>query len=511
MSDEQNPIIKSSISYQFILKTLPAFFLISLIFLGVLSYFELIDAKKAYQQSIQEKTNNLALLLTEPVWQLSTKLSENIIQASMEDTDIICIRLEQDSDITPLILRGQCDPLPEKTISFTSSIIYSDTRVTRNLGAVFIYTENIYRWNSITKQLQALAALSFILFITLIVITITAFRSTIIAPLIEVSQSLKFYRKTGQRVAVNWNTSDELGQLIQEYNRSLIRQNETETALKDAHKKTEKALIDLKEAHRSLIHSEKMASLGSLVAGIAHEINTPLGNSLTVATTVSAITHKIKADIESGKLTQSALNEFVESITEASTILERNLHTAAQQIRNFKNVAVDQTSEKRRIFNVKQVINENIYILNPLIKHTPFSIEVSVPDDISMDSYPGPLGQIITNCFNNALLHGFESRKTGLISITARLINDSWLSLEIADNGRGMTKAESEKAFDPFYTTKLGKGGSGLGLNLVYNLTTKILGGTVDIKSSIGIGVTLSFKFPINAPCIDNNKGKMLV
>ena len=502
---------KSSISYQFILKILPAFFLISLIFLGVLSYFELINAKKAYQQSIQEKTDNLALLLTETVWQLSTKLSENIIQASMEDTDIVCIRLEQDSDITPLILQGQCDPLPERTIAFSSSILYSDIRNTRNLGTVFIYTKDVNRWNSITKQLQALAALSLILFVTLIVITITAFRSTIIAPLIEVSQSLKFYRKTGQRVAVNWNTSDELGQLIQEYNHSLIRQNETEAALKDAHAKTEQALTDLKEAHISLIHSEKMASLGSLVAGIAHEINTPLGNSLTVATTVTEITRKIKADIESGELTNGALNEFIESITEASIILERNLHTAAKQIRNFKNVAVDQTSEKRRAFDVKQVIDENIYILSPLIKHTPFKIEVSVPNAIIMDSYPGPLGQIITNCFNNALLHGFESRTSGLISIKASLINDRWLSLEIADNGRGMTKAECNKAFDPFYTTKLGKGGSGLGLNLVYNLTTTILGGTVDIKSSIGIGVTLSFKLPINAPCIDIIKGKMLV
>ena len=503
--------LKSSISYRFILRILPAFFLISLIFLGVLSYFELINAKKSFHQSIQEKTDNLALLLTEPVWQLSTKLSENILKASMDDTDIICSKLEQDSDITPLIMLGQCDPLPAKATEFNSSIIYSDIRNTRNLGTVFIYTKDNNRWSSITKQLKALIALSLILFVTLIVITITAFRSTIIAPLIAVSQSLKFYRKTGQRLPVNWNTGDELGQLIQEYNRNLMRQTETEAALKDAHNKTEAALTNLKDAHITLIQSEKMASLGSLVAGIAHEINTPLGNSLTVATTVSDITHKIKTDIQNGTLTKSALDDFVESITEASIILERNLHTAAKQIRNFKNVAVDQTSEKRRVFDLKQVIDENIYILNPLIKHTSFTVEVSVPSNINMDSYPGPLGQIITNCFNNALLHGFESRKSGLISIKASLINEQWLSLEIADNGKGMSKTECAKAFDPFYTTKLGKGGSGLGLNLVYNLTTTILGGTVDIKSVIDKGIKLNFRLPINAPCMDKTKGSMLV
>lgn len=502
---------KSSISYRFILKILPAFFLTSLIFLGVLSYFELVNAKKAYHQSIQEKTDNLALLLTESVWQLSTKLSENILKATIEDTDILCIKLEQDSDITPLVMQGQCDKFPEKFTEFKSSIIYSDVRNTRNLGTVFIYTQNKNRWSSITKQLKALVALSLVLFITLIVITITAFRSTIIAPLTEVSQSLKVYRKTAQRVPVNWNTSDELGQLIQEYNHSLIRQTEAETALKNAHSITEKALANLKEVQISLIQSEKLASLGSLVAGIAHEINTPLGNSLTVATTVTDLTINIRSDIKNGTLTKRALDDFINSITEASSILEHNLHTAAQQIRKFKNVAVDQTSEKRREFNLKQVIEENLYTLNPQIKHTSFTVEVSVPNDINMDSYPGPLGQIITNCFNNALLHGFEGRTDGLISIKADLIDEQYLSLEISDNGKGMSTTECEKAFDPFYTTKLGKGGSGLGLNLVYNLTTTILGGTVDIKSSIDTGVTLNFKLPINASCIDKIKGNMLV
>ncbi|WP_293268712.1 HAMP domain-containing sensor histidine kinase [Neptunomonas sp.] len=499
----------SSISYHFLLKILPAFFFVSLIFLAALSYFERITAKNSYDQLMQEKTDSLALLLAEPVWQLSTKLSKKILQATMEEPDISCIKLEQDSDITPMINEGACDSELTDIEEFSSEIIYVDTHSTRNLGTVFVYTKETDTWSSIAKQIKALAALSLILFITIIIIIIIAFRSTIISPLMQVSQSLKFYRTTGQRVPVDWNTTDELGQLINEYNKNLIKQTETEAALKDAHQTTATALSDLKQAHSSMIQSEKMASLGSLVAGIAHEINTPLGNSLTVATSVSDITRKIKIDIDAGTLTKSALDNFVESITEASTILERNLHTAAKQIRNFKNVAVDQTSEKRRLFDVKQVVEEVIYTLNPQIKHTPYRVEVSIPSGINMNSYPGPLGQIITNCFNNALLHGFEAKKSGLISIKASLMNEGWLSLDISDDGQGMALEECMKAFDPFYTTKLGSGGSGLGLNLVYNLTTTILGGAVDIKSTINMGVTLSFKLPINAPCAYKTQGNL--
>ncbi|WP_051222071.1 sensor histidine kinase [Neptunomonas japonica] len=498
-----------TVNSRFLLKILPAFFLVSLFFLVTLSYFELNNAKKSHNQLVQEKTDNLARLLTEPVWQLSTKLSVNILKTTLDASDIICIKLEQDSDITPLIMEGECNDLSsEEVLEFNSPIIYLDLRNTsRSLGIVYLYTKNATQWSSITKQLITLTALSLTLFITLIIITSVAFRSTIITPLSRVSKSLKYYRQTGQRVPVNWDSTDELGQLISNYNRNLARQTEIEADLKEAHLKTENALSSLKEAQTNLIHSEKMASLGSLVAGIAHEINTPLGNSLTVATTVSDITRNISKDIESGALTKSALDSFIESITEASTILERNLETAAKQIRNFKNVAVDQTSEKRRKFDLKQVIDEIIYTLNPLIKHTPFDIEVSVPPDISLDSYPGPLGQIITNCFNNTLLHGFEGKSSGLIRIEANLINEKYLSLIISDNGNGMSPAECEKAFDPFFTTKLGYGGSGLGLNLVYNLTTTILGGTVDINSKINMGVTLNFKLPISAPGAHRTQG----
>ena len=414
----------------------------------------------------------------------------------MDDSDIICIKLEQDSDITPLLMEGECNFVPENITVFKSTIIYVDSQKTRNLGTVFLYIKNTLKWDHITKHVISLTTLSLTLFFTLVIITTIAFRSTITTPLSRVSESLKLYRTTGQRKPVDWDTPDELGQLINNYNRNLILQTETEVALNEAYLKTEKALSSLKEAQTILIQSEKMASLGSLVAGIAHEINTPLGNSLTVATTVSQITGNIRKEIDSGTLTKSALNEFIESITEAATILERNLETAANQIRNFKNVAVDQTSEKRRLFDVKQVIEEVVYTLKPQIKHTHFKIETSVPTGIKIDSYPGPLGQIITNCFNNALIHGFEGKTHGLICIKAGLIDEQYLSLEITDNGNGMSTSACEKAFDPFYTTKLGNGGSGLGLNLVYNLTTTILGGTVNIKSTIDMGVKFTFMLP---------------
>jgi signal transduction histidine kinase len=180
--------------------------------------------------------------------------------------------------------------------------------------------------------------------------------------------------------------------------------------------------------------------------------------------------------------------------------LERNLHNAAEQIRNFKQVAVDQTSEKRRKFDLRKLLDEVLYTLNPQIKHKPIQIQASGPEGIIMNSYPGPLGQVITNCFNNALIHGLEGQEQGSIRFAVDRLDDNWATLEIEDDGVGMPAEDLAKAFDPFFTTKLGQGGSGLGLNLVYNLTTSILGGTINISSVVGQGVKLTFKFPINVP-----------
>lgn len=259
------------------------------------------------------------------------------------------------------------------------------------------------------------------------------------------------------------------------------------------------ALDNLKRAQGELIRAEKLAGLGALVAGVAHELNTPIGNCLTVATALDDRTRELAAHVDAGQIRRSELTAFFASAQAGTQVLARSMERAHELLSHFKQVAVDQTSEKRRNFDLKLLIEEILAMLHPALKRTPYQVEVQVPDGIAMDSYPGPLGQIISNLVNNALLHAFEGREQGLIRIAAR-VDEGWVAIEIIDNGNGMADEVREHAFEPFFTTKFGQGGSGLGLNIVFNLATAVLGGQVSLASTHGQGCQFTIHLPQRAP-----------
>jgi signal transduction histidine kinase len=255
-------------------------------------------------------------------------------------------------------------------------------------------------------------------------------------------------------------------------------------------------LNQLTAAQAELVRSEKMSALGAMVAGIAHELNTPIGNSLTVASTLQDHSANFLAEMGKG-LTRSKLDEFVQNTQQGTSILMRSLHHAAELVSSFKQVAVDQTSVNRRVFRLRETLNEILLTLGPTLRKTTHTVECLVPEDIALDSYPGPLGQIITNLINNALVHAFEGRQNGKIVITATLTQPGWVDIAVRDDGLGIPQAHLDKVFDPFFTTKLGKGGSGLGLNIVYNLVTTSLGGRVQVVSTSGQGACFTLSLPL--------------
>lgn len=267
----------------------------------------------------------------------------------------------------------------------------------------------------------------------------------------------------------------------------------------------DQAFRALQAATDQLIKAEKMASLGSLVAGIAHEMNTPIGNSLTVATALREKSRQFTRTVEEGALKKSLLNEFLGMVDEATELLENNTRRAAQLVGNFKQVAVDQSSERRRDFDLKCAIEEIMWTLQPKIKHTSHSINMDIPAGIHCDSYPGALGQIITNLVSNSIEHGFENQPDGQIHIRA-VHEDGIVKLDYTDDGSGISADNLSKVFDPFFTTKLGKGGSGLGLHIIYNLVTGLLCGTIKITSDAGQGVQVEIHFPSHAPAIKENR-----
>lgn len=266
----------------------------------------------------------------------------------------------------------------------------------------------------------------------------------------------------------------------------------------------------LKEVQDELIEAEKFVSLGRLVAGVAHDVNTPLGNALTVSTNMEDVVSTLKLDVESGKLSRSGFDSFVETTEEACHLLRSNLERAANLIRNFKQVAVDQTSDQRRVFDVAELTNDIVSTLRPSYKTRPITIEINLPQGMHADSYPGPLGQAITNIIENALTHAFAEADSGTIRIEAfDAGKDAW-GLAISDNGLGMPQDVVERAFDPFFTTKLGMGGSGLGLSIVRSSIVNALGGRVKIETQPQNGAKFLIQFPKQAPVTlqeNNNVG----
>lgn len=307
---------------------------------------------------------------------------------------------------------------------------------------------------------------------------------------LELESALSMIKKTNRTL-----------QCTQERMRREIEERELAHATLEREREEQKILIaQLEQAMNQLVQAEKLAALGSLVAGVAHELNTPLGNSLTVASTLKGTIEDFVRQFEAGELRKQALFDFLAHCREAALLVERNSLRAANLIGNFKQVAVDQTSMRRRRFDLRQALDEVLSTLQPNLRHTRHHLEIAAEPGIILDSYPGPIEQIITNLLTNSLLHGFEGVTEGTIRIHAKMHENDCVALHYADNGVGMSEAVARRAFEPFFTTKLGSGGSGLGLYIVYNLATAVLGGTIQLFSSPGTGARFEMLLPRVVP-----------
>lgn len=288
---------------------------------------------------------------------------------------------------------------------------------------------------------------------------------------------------------------------IEELNLRLEARVQERTArLEQANAELEGALDTLRRAQDELVRAEKLAALGSLVAGVAHELNTPLGNSVTVASTLLDATRRFAREAEQGTLRRTALAGYVDEAREATELLMRSLSQANELVSSFKQVAVDQTSAQRRRFDLRLVLEEVLATLAPMLKRTAFKLEAEIADNVVMDSFPGPLGQVVTNLVTNSLTHGFEGRDKGEMRLVAVQRGVHFVEISFADDGIGISQSDMKRIFDPFFTTKLGRGGSGLGLNIAYNLVTRVLGGRIRATSRHGSGTRFDITLPLVAP-----------
>ncbi|MBA5690366.1 ATP-binding protein [Rugamonas apoptosis] len=259
------------------------------------------------------------------------------------------------------------------------------------------------------------------------------------------------------------------------------------------------AYRQLKDAQAQLLSQEKLAALGSLMAGVAHELNTPIGNSLLIASTLAQKTEELERRVNGPGLRRSDLGAYVTDAKKASELVMRGLTSAADLVNSFKQVAVDRTTEQRRTFNLHQVAHELIATMMNRIRASNHGIASDVAEHIALDSYPGPFGQVIANLINNALLHAFKPDQTGAMWLRAATPAEGRVLVTFGDNGNGIAPEHLSRIFDPFFTTKLGQGGSGLGLSISYNIVTSLLGGQISVASGAD-GTVFSLDLPLTAP-----------
>jgi len=289
-------------------------------------------------------------------------------------------------------------------------------------------------------------------------------------------------------------------QKIHELNESLeLRVRERTQALEDA-------MLRLQRTQEELALSAARATLSAMIAGVAHELSTPLGNSLMAATTCQDSSKRFSERLQGEGLRKSELMAFVQEIRDGSNLVERNLFRAVELVGKLKQVGADQVSEQRRRFDAGHSVAEVVDTLRPSLRLKPQQLVLQLEQGVWMDSYPGALGQVVINLVNNAFLHAFDGLDRGTVWVRLHRTLDGWVDLEVRDDGLGMTDAVRARLFQPFFSTKIGQGGTGLGITIVDELVRKTLGGTLSVRSVAGDGTVFAAKFPATAPAGHSNE-----
>jgi signal transduction histidine kinase len=286
---------------------------------------------------------------------------------------------------------------------------------------------------------------------------------------------------------------EEKRQLLESANRTLeMRVAERTAELKQAN-------ADLQRASQHMMQNEKLAALGGLVAGVAHELNTPIGNARLTASSISARMEEMANQVKSGRVSRSALEEFFESGLRSMELIERATERSGELVTSFKQIAVDQTAMQRRSFDLQRTAEQTVMMLGPMLKRSGFRVDVEIAPGIELDGYAGALEQIINNFVTNSLTHAFPGRSEGRMLLSAEERGDL-IELRYYDDGVGISDDIRERIFEPFFTTKFGRGGSGLGLYTVYNLVTSVFGGTITVSKDAAAGACFTVLFPRVSP-----------
>jgi PAS domain S-box-containing protein len=276
----------------------------------------------------------------------------------------------------------------------------------------------------------------------------------------------------------------------------ITERKRSEQAMLQAREAAEATLERLRETQASLIEAEKLAALGRLVAGVAHEINGPVGSSLTVASSLQRRYEVLEAEVGLGQVRRSTLNEFLEMVRDASAQLVANLNRASELVQSFKQVAADRSHLERRRFDVAELTEQVFVGLRPELRKRSLVLELACEPNLVMSSLPGPYGLVLSNLVLNAVVHAFPDGRSGKITFEARAFGDSDVEITLSDDGCGMSSQTRRQAFDPFFTTRRHEGATGLGLHIVHSMVVDRLEGRLALTTEPGVGTTVRLILP---------------
>jgi signal transduction histidine kinase len=502
-----------------------------------MALLQLYDAQVSRRRVIEDLRRDLArstevmsLSLAEPVWQVSPDLAEPMVRAQMEDPRFVAVQVIEPSMPEPFLSFQRPLSKDDDLFQHDASLTVSETRpvlhsgreiakLTVSMSAAPLLAANYDdMWRNFWRSLATMALSS--------VLILWVMQRRVLQPMGRLTRAAEALAANQLDRPIALGGTDEIarvGQAMEHMRKALLAafgalRKHANTLEEQVTQRTAEltatnadlslALAHLGTAQKELVESEKLASLGRLVAGVAHELNTPLGNSLTVVSTLEDRYKQLAQMLnERTPMRRSALETLVRDTRRSQDILQRNVQKAADLVRDFKQVAIDQTTDLRRSFDLAAVLKDVVELVEPSFNRTPHKIEVDVSPGLLMDSYPGSLGQVLTNLLMNALIHGFEGQAAGQVRVHGARVSADMVSLSVSDNGCGMDESVRRRIFEPFFTTKLGTGGSGLGMHIVHNLVTHVLGGQIEVRSSTGRGTQMLIHLPCIAPTREVREG----
>jgi signal transduction histidine kinase len=485
---------------------------------SLLAYWDQADRLRSdYSAQVSTDLDRLAeltaLAMREPLWQFVPKQAESIIDSVFVNPGVLLVEVKDHKNLI-FVYRAR-DGLSAQQAS--GEVVVKVTDIERDGTLVghlrVVMSTSGYHQQLIQAQNRYLR-FALIVLATSVLIVFTVMQFSLVLPIKRLVADALQIAHGELRTPIAPVFSMELGQLsssLEITRESLLRLfSELElqnAALNDANENLESrvaertrsledALVQLRFAQQEMIQSEKLASLGRVVAGVAHELNTPIGNALTVASTIASHLDALHAQVETGTLRKSVLLQVTDESRQAVGIFVRNIERAAQMIANFKQVAVDQSSDRRRVFDSAVVTQEVLSTLSPALRKANCTLSLDLQPDIRCDGFPGAYGQVLTNLVMNAVVHGYPQGIGGVIEVTtgAGSVPDSF-ELCVKELGEGMDAETSRRIYDPFFTTKLGQGGTGLGMNIVHGLVLKTLQGQISVHSEPGKGTVVRVQF----------------